>query len=99
MPPAARVGDNTLHGTPLGPGLGSANVKIGGLPAWRAGVDSHVCPLFDGPSKPHKGGQVKDGSSKVFINKSPAVRQGDQVIEAGTVNLITSGCLKVKIGG
>ncbi len=99
MPPAARVGDNTLHGTPLGPGPGSANVQIGGLPAWRAGLDSHVCPLFDGPTKPHTGGQVMNGSSKVFINKSPAVRQGDQVIEAGTVNLITSGSPKVIIGG
>jgi len=33
--PAARVGDNTAHGAPLFPGLGSLNVLIGGMPAWR----------------------------------------------------------------
>ena len=38
MPPAARVGDQTSHGTPLGPDPGSANVLIGGMPAWRAGL-------------------------------------------------------------
>lgn len=39
MPPgyAARVGDPVVHVTPptLGPGPGSPNVKIGGMPAWR----------------------------------------------------------------
>lgn len=33
--PAARVSDNTSHGSPLAPGPGSANVLIGKLPAWR----------------------------------------------------------------
>ena len=42
MSAAARAGDNTLHGSPLGPGLGSANVIIGGMPAWRALVDLHA---------------------------------------------------------
>jgi len=36
MPPAARVTDITVHGSPLLPGTGSMNVLIGGLPAWRA---------------------------------------------------------------
>jgi uncharacterized Zn-binding protein involved in type VI secretion len=99
MPPAARVGDATSHGKPLGPGVGSANVNIGGRPAWRATVDMHICPLFDGPSKPHTGGMVLSGSTKVFINKSPAVRQGDQIIETGAVNMIVAGCPNVIIGG
>ena len=43
--PAARVGDPTSHGTPLGPGPGAPTVLIGGKPAWRAGSDTHVCPL------------------------------------------------------
>jgi len=34
--PAARVMDPTSHGPPLMPGPGSANVFIGGKPAWRA---------------------------------------------------------------
>ncbi len=35
--PAARIGDSTSHGTPLGGiGIGSTNVLIGGRPAWRA---------------------------------------------------------------
>ena len=97
MPPAARVGDLTAHGTPLSPGTGSANVSIGGMPAWRAGIDSHVCPLVDGP-KPHVGGVVAKGSAKVLINGSPAVRQGDQIVEAGSPNLITAGYTKVVIG-
>lgn len=33
--PAARITDVTVHGTPLAPGPGSANVLIGFLPAWR----------------------------------------------------------------
>jgi len=36
MKPAARVGDSTAHGTPLGGiGIGSPTVLIGGRPAWR----------------------------------------------------------------
>ncbi|NEP76598.1 hypothetical protein, partial [Okeania sp. SIO2G5] len=36
--PAARVGDLVSHVVPpvLGPGPGSTNVLIGGMPAWRA---------------------------------------------------------------
>ena len=33
--PAARVGDMTAHGSPLGVGPGSFNVTIGKRPAWR----------------------------------------------------------------
>jgi len=33
--PAARLTDMTAHGSALVPGLGSTNVLIGGLPAWR----------------------------------------------------------------
>lgn len=100
MPAAARVGDITSHlGTPLGPGPGSSTVKIGGMPAWRAGVDFHACTASDGPAKPHTGGTVAIGSSKVFINKCAAVRKGDQVVEAGPGNAITTGCERVQIGG
>lgn len=98
MPPAARVGDMTSHGTPLGPGpgLGSENVLIGGMPAWR-GVDSHTCPLSTGPA-PHTGGIVIMGSTTVFINNSPAARQGDIITEAGPPNTITMGLPTVLIG-
>lgn len=95
--PAARVGDTTSHGTPLGPGPGSATVTIGGLPAWRIGSDMHTCPLSDGP-KPHVGGTVASGSMTVLINGFPAARQGDQVIEAGPPNVIAVGLLTVLIG-
>jgi uncharacterized Zn-binding protein involved in type VI secretion len=97
--PAARLGDLTSHaGTPLGPGPGSVNVLIGGLPAWRAGGDVHVCPLFDG-LKPHAGGMVAVGSTTVLINGLPAARQGDQVIEASAPNSILVGAPTVLIGG
>ncbi len=36
MPHAARLSDPTAHGVPLSAGPGSANVRIGNLPAWRA---------------------------------------------------------------
>ena len=88
----------TSHGKPLGPGLGSPNVRIGGMPAWRAGVDFHNCPLSEG-QKPHVGGMVTKGSSKVFINGFPAARQGDLIVEVGPADSISAGCLKVQIGG
>ena len=97
MPPAARIGDMTAHGTPLGPGPGSPNVLIGGMPAWRAGVDIHNCPLVSG-TVPHVGGVVQMGSTTVFINGFPAVRQGDVIVESGPPNTITMGCPTVMIG-
>jgi uncharacterized Zn-binding protein involved in type VI secretion len=97
MAPAARVGDQTSHGTPL-TGTGSSNVFIENRPAWRATVDFHSCPSFDGP-KAHVGGMIAKGSSKVFINNFPAARQGDTINESGPPNSITMGSLKVDIGG
>lgn len=104
MPSAARVGDRTSHPTPmasapLGPGPGSPNVLIGGMPAWRGGADSHLCPVVDPGPKPHTGGLVAKGSSKVLINGFPAARKGDQIVEMGISNSITSGYDKVQIGG
>jgi uncharacterized Zn-binding protein involved in type VI secretion len=95
--PAARVGDTTSHGSPLGPGPGCATVLIGGQPAWRAGTDMHVCPLSDGP-KPHVGGTVAVGSATVLIGGLPAARQGDQIIEASAPNAIALGAPTVLIG-
>lgn len=94
---AARVGDSTSHGTPLAPGPGCATVLIGGKPAWRAGSDTHVCPLADGP-KPHVGGVVAMGSTSVMIGGLPAARMGDQVVEAGAPNAIAVGDPTVLIG-
>ncbi|NIE58645.1 MULTISPECIES: PAAR domain-containing protein [unclassified Burkholderia] len=99
MPLAARTGDLTSHGTPLGPpGAGSPNVQIGGMPAWRATLDSHVCSLVTG-TVPHVGGVVLMGSTTVSINGMAAVRQGDLVAEAGPPNSIVAGCPTVVIGG
>ena len=98
MPFAARMSDQTSHGTPLSPGPGSATVLIGGMPAWRAGVDFHACPLFTGVV-PHVGGMVALGSTTVLINNFPAARQGDQIVEGGPPNAIAMGCPTVQIGG
>jgi uncharacterized Zn-binding protein involved in type VI secretion len=95
--PAARLGDTTSHGTPLAPGPGCPTVLIGGQPAWRAGADTHACPLFDGP-RPHIGGVVAVGSMTVMIGGLPAARQGDTVVEAGPPNAIVLGSLTVVIG-
>ena len=98
MPLAARVGDMTSHGTPLGPGPGSFNVLIGGMPAWRATADFHACPLVTGVVPPHVGGVVAIGSVTVFINNLPAARQGDMIVEGGPPNAIVMGCPTVIIG-
>lgn len=97
MPLAARVGDMTSHGTPLGPGPGSVNVLIGGMPAWRATSDMHTCPLVT-LLVPHVGGVVAMGSMTVLINNLPAARQGDMVVESGPPNAIAMGCPTVMIG-
>jgi uncharacterized Zn-binding protein involved in type VI secretion len=96
MPPAARVTDATAHGTPL-TGAGSPDVLIGGLPAWRAGVDVHTCPLVSG-TVPHVGGVVAVGSTTVLINGYPAARQGDVIVEATVPNVVASGSPTVLIG-
>ncbi len=95
--PAARLGDTTGHGTPLGPGPGCPTVMIAGQPAWRAGSDTHVCPLFNGP-QPHVGGVVAAGSVTVMIGGLPAARQGDMIVEAGGPNPIALGAPTVMIG-
>ncbi len=97
MPPAARVGDSTSHGTPLSPGPGAANVLIGGMPAWRAAADFHTCPLFTG-TVPHVGGMIAMGSATVLIGNLPAARQGDIIVESGPPNSIVMGCPTVMIG-
>jgi len=97
MPNAARIGDQTSHGTPLAPGPGSPNVLIGSKPAWRATSDAHTCPLID-VLKPHGGGTIIVGSKTVFINKLPAARVGDFVTEVGPPNAIVSGHPTVIIG-
>jgi uncharacterized Zn-binding protein involved in type VI secretion len=97
MPPAARVGDLTSHGTPLAPGPGSTNVLIGGMPAWRATADFHTCPLVT-VLVPHVGGVVAMGSATVLINGLPAARQGDMIVESGPPNTIVMGCPMVLIG-
>jgi uncharacterized Zn-binding protein involved in type VI secretion len=94
---AARLGDVTSHGTPLGPGPGSPSVLIEGQPVWRAGADVHVCPLVNGLA-PHVGGTVAIGSVTVHISGEPAARQGDVVIEAGGPNPIIGGAATVLIG-
>ena len=97
MPPAAREGDATAHGTPLAGG-GSPDVIVGGKPAWRAVSDFHSCPLASGPS-PHGGGVVTTGSTTVLINGLPAARQGDVIVENGPPNTIVTGASTVMIGG
>lgn len=98
MPPAARLLDQTAHGTPLTPGPGSANVFIGKRPAWRAQSDFHTCPLVSGVV-PHVGGMVPTGSLTVRINGLPAARVGDTIVEATAPNAIVAGEPTVNIGG
>src|ERR1017187_3461741 len=107
--PAARLGDNTTHGSPL---LGAActTVLIGGQPAWRVG-DQHTCPIPNapppaGPGTPHGPGvttMIPDGPGICMIGGKPAARMGDMVTEPGAVvplpppNPIVKGCPTVLI--
>ena len=95
---AARVGDLTTHGSPLFPGIGSTNVFIGGMPAWRTLMDFHACPVVKGII-PDVGGVVMMGSPTVFINFMMACRIADMVVEVpGGPNAIAIGCPTVFIG-
>lgn len=95
-PMAARVGDMTAHASPLAPGTGSPNVFIGGMPAWRALLDTHLCPA---PGVAHGGGVVTPGEPTVLINGSPAARASDFIVEpTGGPNVIVLGCPTVLIG-
>lgn len=98
MPPAARVSDPTTHGSPLAPGIGSSNVFIGDMPAWRTLVDFHACPIVKGVV-PDVGGMVLMGSPTVLINDMMSCRLGDIVVEIpGGPNPIMMGCPTVIIG-
>lgn len=95
---AARVGDLTTHGSPLFPGIGSTNVFIGNMPAWRTLMDFHACPVVKGII-PDVGGVVLMGSPTVFINFMMACRISDMVVEIpGGPNAIAIGCPTVFIG-
>ena len=95
-PMAARMGDLTMHLGPLAPGPGSSNVFIGGSPAWRVGLDVHLCPA---PGSPHGPGPTSPGALTVLINGAPAARATDFVVEpAGGPDVIAVGCPTVLIG-
>jgi uncharacterized Zn-binding protein involved in type VI secretion len=96
-PMAARVTDLTMHLGPLTPGPGSPNVFIGGMPAWRVGLDMHVCPAPG--AVPHGAGPTLPGDPTVLINGAPAARATDYVVEptAGP-DVIAIGCPTVLIG-
>src|SRR5215467_2825120 len=96
--PAARVTDATTHGSPLAPGAGSANVLIGSMPAWRAQMDFHACPIVKG-LVPDVGGMIMMGSPTVLINSMMACRVMDMVVEIpGGPNPVVMGATNVCIG-
>jgi uncharacterized Zn-binding protein involved in type VI secretion len=96
MPPAARVGDLTVHGGVI-TGPGCPNVLIGGLPAACVG-DMQACPVVD-VLKPHGGGPITKGSATVLIGGRLAARVGDLTQCVGPPGAIAPpGCLTVLIG-
>jgi len=102
MPPAARLTDPTAHGAPLAPGIGSTDVLIGYMPAWRALIDQHMCPAVS-ITGPDGVGMVMMGSPTVLIDYMMACRMGDIVVEIpglamGPMNPIVMGCPTVMIG-
>jgi hypothetical protein len=102
VPPAARIADPTTHGAPLAPGPGSTDVMIGGMPAWRALIDQHACPMVS-ISGADGVGMVMIGSPTVLIDFMMATRAMDIVMEIpglamGPANPIIMGEPTVMIG-
>jgi uncharacterized Zn-binding protein involved in type VI secretion len=63
------------------------------------GASQHMCAT-PWPLPPHGPGVVIDGSSTVMIQKMPACRLGDTIVEAiGPPNKIVMGCVTVIVGG
>ncbi len=96
--PAARLGDQTVHGGTIGPvttGV-AARVMIGNKPAACMG-DMQICPMFDGP-KPHVGGMILMGSPTVFIGGKMAARVNDPHECKGPPGTIAVGEFTVLIG-
>ena len=73
MPPAARMGDATVHGGVV-TGPGAPTVLIGGMPAAVMG-DMHTCPIPPPAHVPVTPFVV--GSATVLIAGRPALRVGD----------------------
>ena len=82
MPPAARVGDTTVHGGVVtGPGV--ATVLVGGMPAAVLG-DLHACVIPPPPPHPPATPFVV-GSTTVLIGGRPALRAGDSCVCGASV--------------
>jgi uncharacterized Zn-binding protein involved in type VI secretion len=109
--PAARLGDSTVHGSPL---LGPAfpTVLIGSQPAWRIG-DQHTCPIPNAPppacdGAPHGPGVTTPGGAGgegvTLIGGMPAACLGDIVMEPHALiplpppNNIVQGEMTVLVG-
>jgi uncharacterized Zn-binding protein involved in type VI secretion len=100
MPFAARIADPTSHGMPATPGIGSINVFIGNKPAWRAMMDTCVCPIPIAPPAPAPHGPENCylGSTTVLINNQMACRQADILQGGGPPNPFVMGAPNVIIG-
>jgi uncharacterized Zn-binding protein involved in type VI secretion len=89
---AARLAAETAKATSAA--ANSASIAA----AAATGASMHAC-LLPWPIPPHGPGVVIDGSATVMIEKSPACRLGDTIIEAiGPPNKIVMGCMTVMIG-
>lgn len=94
MPPAARIGDSTVHGGVIT--VGEVTVLIGGQPAARV-TDMHTCPMVTG-TVPHVGGPIAKGCTSVLIGPMLAARIGDMATCTGPPDTIATGEMTVLIG-
>jgi uncharacterized Zn-binding protein involved in type VI secretion len=93
MPPAARVGDVSIHGgTITGPGV--STVLIGGQPAAVAG-DMHTCVLPPSGHQPTVS-PFPLGSATVLVSGRPALRTTDACL-CGAMAAV--GAPTVMVGG
>lgn len=92
--PAARLGDQTVHGGVIA--VGCPTVLIGGKPAARIG-DQHVCPMVTGVV-PHVGGPLALGAFTVLVGGPPQSRQTDMAICVGPPDMVAIGMPTVLVG-
>lgn len=94
--PAARLGDSTAHGTPLGGGTGSINVLIGNRPAWR-GIPSAGVPGLNAAKKASDAVLKSLKATKLATAGTPAgpaalaAEQAGQITAATTMGSMISG--------
>ena len=97
--PAARIGDATAHGTPLGPGPGSFDVLIGYKNAWRGIPLGAVGPLQAAQKAADAAMKTAEGVTKAAAGTPglPAAKLAEETLKASLA--LSMGAAMSAFGG